>query len=99
MALPILSILRTVAPLAAKATEILATYATLQRQGNTLALEERVRRLEEELVQASDVLRSTTQQLLALAEQVRIQQRRLIWLAVVTLLTIVLAVASLIVAT
>ena len=99
MPIPILSILRAIAPLAGKATEVLATYATLQRQGSTLALEDQVRRLEEESVRASDVLRSTTQQLLALAEQVRAQQRRAWWILGAAAVALVLSVIALLAAT
>ena len=95
MAIPILSILRAVAPLAGKATEILATYATLQRQGSSLALEEQVRRLETESMRAGEVLRSTTEQLLLLAEQVRVQQRRCWWVLGLSIVALLLSVFSL----
>lgn len=72
MAIPMLSILKTLAPLAVDAGRIVAGL----RDARATRGDERVARLEQETLRAGEVLRGLAEQLQAIAEAVRVQAER-----------------------
>lgn len=72
MAIPILSILKTLAPLAVDAGRIVAGL----RDARATRGDERMAKLEQETLRAGEVLRGLAEQLQAIAEELRVQAER-----------------------
>lgn len=70
MALQVVPILKALAPLIANASEIAARIRTAR---SAERFEDRLRRMEEEAMRAGEVLAGVTQQLQALAEELKVQ--------------------------
>jgi len=73
MAIPVLSIIKALGPIAANAA---ASFAGMRQSASGLKTEERIRKLESEALQMGEALVGLTMQVQALAEALRIQAAR-----------------------
>jgi hypothetical protein len=101
MAIQILPILRTLAPLIADASRI----AVGLRTANATQNEDRVMKLEQQTIRAGEVLKGVAEQLQALAEELRVQaetteilRRKVEKLCVISIIALVGGIAGLFVA-
>jgi hypothetical protein len=98
MGLPVVSILKALGPLILSAREIAATYRSAE---NTGRIEDRLALIEQEALRTGDLLRGVTEQLEAVAQELRrqaeqqqAQERRLRVLTIVAGASVALAIAA-----
>jgi Mg2+ and Co2+ transporter CorA len=98
MGLPVVSILRALGPLIISAREIVATYRSAENSGR---IEDRIALIEQEALRTGEILRAVTEQLEAVAQELRRQaelqqvlERRMRLLTVVAAVAAVLAVGA-----
>jgi hypothetical protein len=105
MAIPILPILRAIAPLLAASSGIAGSLGERAGQARNMASDDRIRKLEEDLLKMSQVVAGSVEQLQAAAQELRVQvdlnesrQKKLQLALMGSILAAVLSFAALIVA-
>lgn len=104
MAIPLLPILKAIAPLLVASSGIAGSLNERVGQGTNLATDERVRKLEQDLLKMSQVLAGSVEQLEAAAKELRTQvelnearESRLRQVTMISAAAAILSVISLIV--
>lgn len=92
MAIPVIPILKTLAPLVANAGSIVAGL----RAGSSAKIEDRVEKLEHQTLRAGEVLTALAQQLEVVAEQTVVLERRARAMLVVSVLTFAASAVALV---
>ena len=103
MAIPILPILKAIAPLIAASSGIVTSLGDRQAQPKTGASEERIKKLEENLLRMGEVVAGAMKQLQATAEELRVQsefnatkESRLRWAFIVSMVALCMSAATMV---
>ena len=91
MAIPILNLLKTVAPLVAEAGRIVAG---LRESGPAARTEDRLAKLEQDMLRAGDILKGVAEQLGVAAQELRVQSEALESLRRAGRVTLVIGLAA-----
>jgi hypothetical protein len=103
MAIQIISIIKAITPLIASASGIVATLGERQAHSKSVAAEERIKKLEEDLLRMGEVVASSLEQLQATVNELRVQtelnesqESRLRFAGIFSIIALCLSVAAIV---